>query len=517
MSLDGRILGGRYRLLQPLGKGGMGTVWTAQHIELDSRVAVKLIDEQVVESTSVRERFRLEAKLAANLNSDHVVRMLDYGVDSGTPYIVMELLDGESLDRRLERVGRLSAAELANLLSQVALALDRAHARGLIHRDLKPANLFLARTDDGRECVKLLDFGTAKSLRGEDVSLSQTRTGTLVGSPAYMSPEQLRGARDIDASSDLWSLGVVAYECLVGQRPFEGRTIADLTIRICAEPLPIPSEHAPVPDGFDAWFARACAREPRARLRSAHDLVASFEALIPERVPGVTESQVRAPARGPTKTLLGGVGSAVVRRAITTRDGRSAQIRGQAVSETAHQESTAAMSRTQPGRAAPRVQRIGWFLIGAGTVAFALFAVAVGATREKETDALLQANASSSGSSGAHPDPPPAGSERVQMEPVDRAAHDLHTVDQPQTGEPVRRDTDALRSESRRVTSPSRSEPQRASPPRAEPRRRTSKAPSEVGTTKKPLTGPDEAPKERANRSLTRPGLDASSTPDFGF
>ncbi|HMA96066.1 MAG TPA: hypothetical protein VKP30_25445, partial [Polyangiaceae bacterium] len=147
-----------------------------------------------------------------------------------------------------------------------------------------------------------------------------------------------------------------------------------------------------------------------------------------------------------------------------------------------------------------------------------LFAVAVNAMREKQTDALTQANASPSGSSGARPDPPPAGSERVQMEPVDRAAHDPQTVDQPQAGERARRDTGALRSESRRVISPSRAEPQRAtSPSRAGPRRLTPKAPSEAGTTKTPLKGPDESPNERAKQSLTQPGPDASSIPDFGF
>ena len=162
MDNQGRVLGGRYRLLEQIGKGGMGSVWRAEHLELGSPCAVKLIDEDLAESTAVRARFRREAKAAAALNSDHVVRTFDYGLDASTPYIVMELLTGESLDQRLKRVGRLDPHELAEVLAQAALALGRAHEQGLIHRDLKPGNLFICKADNGNDCVKLLDFGIAE-------------------------------------------------------------------------------------------------------------------------------------------------------------------------------------------------------------------------------------------------------------------------------------------------------------------------------------------------------------------
>ena len=281
MTNPGRILGGRYRLIEPLGKGGMGTVWRAEHVALGSPLAVKLIDEDLAESAVVRARFRQEAKAAAALGGDHVVKTFDYGVEGDTPYIVMELLIGESLQDRLKRTRTLPPAEVQALLSQVALALDRAHEQGMVHRDLKPGNLFLTRGDDGHERVKLLDFGTAKLLRKEgDSDASQTRTGAMVGSPAYMSPEQLRGLRDIDPTTDLWALGVVAYECLIGQRPFLAPTIADLTVRICSDSLPIPSTAGSVPAGFDDWFAKACAHEPLRRFQRAGDLAHAFEALL---------------------------------------------------------------------------------------------------------------------------------------------------------------------------------------------------------------------------------------------
>jgi serine/threonine-protein kinase len=167
------------------------------------------------------------------------------------------------------------------VLSQVALALDRAHGQGLVHRDLKPGNLFITRGDDGQERIKLLDFGTAKLLRKEgDSDASQTRTGAMVGSPAYMSPEQLRGLRNIDPTTDIWALGVVAYECLIGQRPFTAPTIADLTVRICSDSPPVPSTAGTVPTGFDDWFAKACAHDPFRRFQRAGDLAQAFETLL---------------------------------------------------------------------------------------------------------------------------------------------------------------------------------------------------------------------------------------------
>jgi eukaryotic-like serine/threonine-protein kinase len=344
MDNPGRVLGGRYRLLEQIGKGGMGSVWRAEHVELGSSCAVKLIDEDLAESMAVRGRFRREAKAAAALISDHVVRTFDYGVDEQTPYIVMELLTGESLDQRLKRVGRLSAHELSDVLAQVALALDRAHEQGLIHRDLKPGNLFIGKADNGRDCVKLLDFGIAKSLRNDDdPAVGPTRTGAMVGSPAYMSPEQLRNAAGIDPASDIWSLGVVAYEALVGQRPFAATTIADLTMRICADPLPVPSSVAQVPQGFDAWFAKACDRNGAARFSTAIELANAFQDLL------LTEAAAPAPAPAPDVT----------------------SVDVSVTSTSIHEQSTGPLARTANDAPPKRSTRSTWLLASVGLILLA--------------------------------------------------------------------------------------------------------------------------------------------------
>jgi eukaryotic-like serine/threonine-protein kinase len=370
MDNAGRVLSGRYRLLEQIGKGGMGTVWRAEHVELGSLCAIKLIDDDLAQSVIVRTRFRREAKAAAALNSDHVVKTFDYGVDGGTPYIVMELLTGESLDQRLKRVGRLSPQELLNVLIQVALALDRAHERGLVHRDLKPGNLFIGKDDTGKDCVKLLDFGIAKSLRNDDdLAVGPTRTGALVGSPAYMSPEQLRNVGGIDQTSDIWSLGIVAYEALVGQRPFAATTIADLIVRICTESLPVPSSMAEVPPGFDAWFAKACDRDARARFSTATELVMAFQRMLASAQIITAQAVIARNIDVPSH-------SSHSRPASTGSPARALQESLPESSTTGgHRRSTEPLSRTADEPLGKSSSRTYWLLAGAGLtlVGLALF------------------------------------------------------------------------------------------------------------------------------------------------
>jgi eukaryotic-like serine/threonine-protein kinase len=267
-----RLIAGKYRLIRTLGHGGMGAVWQAEHLTLHSAVAIKLLDPTIAASALALQRFLHEARAAAALRSPHVVQILDHGVDEGTPYIVMEQLDGESLADRLAQVPRLSPLQTAHIVTHIARALGRAHSAGIIHRDLKPENVFLVRNDD-EEVAKLLDFGIAKSIHeGEsDTPLDSTIPGMIVGTPCYMSPEQAAAARAVDHRSDIWGLGVIAFECLLGRRPFEGHTLHELLVLIREAPQPIPSELGPVPTGFDAWFARACARDPDHRFQSAKE------------------------------------------------------------------------------------------------------------------------------------------------------------------------------------------------------------------------------------------------------
>ncbi len=260
----------------------MGSVWEGTHVTLGTHVAVKFIDSEYAESPEARNRFDNEARAAAKLRSKHVVEVYDHGVtDDGRPFIVMEYLRGEPLDKRLDRVGRLDAKETGRMLMQVCRALSKAHAAGIVHRDLKPENVFLVWDDeDGADVAKVVDFGIAKFTDNQLANSSATRTGSVLGTPYYMSPEQARGLRSVDYRSDLWSVGVIAYRCLIGSLPFEGEAVGDLLVKLCTAPLPIPSQLAPdVPPGFDAWFVKALTREPEGRFASASELAESLGAV----------------------------------------------------------------------------------------------------------------------------------------------------------------------------------------------------------------------------------------------
>jgi len=272
------VLAGRYRLEKRLGAGGMGAIWRAEHLVLRAPVAVKLLERESLPDEDTIARFMREAQAAAALRSPHVVQILDYGVDGRWPFIVMELLEGENLAQRLKRMKRLSPEATLRILTHVARALVRAHEAGIVHRDLKPENVFLIRNED-EEIAKVLDFGVAKVSatrlgQGEvGHDSARTRTGSILGTPYYMSPEQAQGNKTVDSRSDLWSLGVMAYECLVGARPFYSDGLGDLVLSICVRDIPVPSERAAVPLGFDAWFAKAMARDPDLRFQNARAMI----------------------------------------------------------------------------------------------------------------------------------------------------------------------------------------------------------------------------------------------------
>jgi len=271
------LVAGKYELLRLIGRGGMGSVWEGRHTSLGTHVAIKFIEKEYADNEEARKRFDNEARAAAALQSKHAIQIHDHGVtDDGKPYIVMELLIGEALDKRLERVGVLPLRDTAHILQQVCRGLQKAHEHGIVHRDLKPENVFLVKSqDDDEEIAKVLDFGIAKiRTGGADANISNnTRTGAVLGTPFYMSPEQARGLRDIDHRTDLWSLGVIAFKCATGRLPFEGESLGDLLVKICTVPIPMPSQVNPqLPPSFDAWFSRALERDPNRRFGSAHEL-----------------------------------------------------------------------------------------------------------------------------------------------------------------------------------------------------------------------------------------------------
>lgn len=298
--VQGLVLAGRYRLESQLGKGGMSSVWIAEHLALRSSVAVKLLDPALAASDEGVERFQREAQAAASLRSAHVVQVLDYGVDDSRPFLVMELLKGENLGARLERVRCLTPEKTLDVVTQVARAIGRAHEAHIVHRDLKPENIFLVDEGD-HELVKVLDFGIAKTSQQGFTGL-QTRTGVTMGTPYYMSPEQAEGKRAVDFRSDLWALGVIASECLTGERPFDGETFGELLLNICARPIPLPSSQGIVPAGFDEWFVRATNRNPEQRFSSAQDLATQLRDVIEGKK--ALPVQRQEAVTGPTGTVL---------------------------------------------------------------------------------------------------------------------------------------------------------------------------------------------------------------------
>ncbi|HYP97907.1 MAG TPA: serine/threonine-protein kinase [Polyangiaceae bacterium] len=265
----GTVIHGRYRLDSLLGRGGMGSVWRAEHLQLRSPVAIKLLDSAISKSEQMSKRFLREAQSAALLRSPHVVQVLDFGVEEGTAFIVMELLQGESLAERIKRVKRLPAEDVIRFLTQVLRAVSKAHEAGIIHRDLKPDNIFICADD--LEIAKVLDFGVAKVTGGDLVGAGGTQPGTMIGTPYYMSPEQVK-ATGVDPRSDLWSIAVIAYECLVGARPFIGEELGELVLAICTGSAPVPSQNVQVPPGFDEWFAKGTQRDRELRFGSAREM-----------------------------------------------------------------------------------------------------------------------------------------------------------------------------------------------------------------------------------------------------
>jgi serine/threonine-protein kinase len=280
--LVGTVLAGKYELVRPIGRGGMGAVYEARNRDFGKRCAVKLLLEpDFVHDTNLVGRFLREARTTALVESEHIVEVFDTGIDSATqyPFIVMELLRGEDLEHVASRVGPMAPVGVARLVSQAAVGLVDAHRAGVVHRDVKPANIFLhARTGAG-PVVKLLDFGVAKpaiDALGSGSAASLTRTGALVGTPLYMSPEQAQGSKSIDHRTDIWSLSMCLYQLLAGRLPWGGEvdTLGALIVAIAAHPLaPVQSLAPWVPRGLADLVHRGLRREPGDRIASAQALI----------------------------------------------------------------------------------------------------------------------------------------------------------------------------------------------------------------------------------------------------
>jgi serine/threonine protein kinase len=298
----GLIIAPSLKLARPLGRGGMSTVWVADHAALRKEVAVKFLSEELAHDPYAVARFEREAAAVAELKNPHIVDVIEFGfTEAGLPYMATELLEGEDLGECLTRDRRLGADELANVLDQICDALGAAHDLGIVHRDIKPENVFLVETGGaGSPSIRLLDFGIAK--HWQDPKLDITSTGVVVGTPHYMSPEQFLSAKHVDFRADLWSLGVLAYRAITGRLPFEATSFAALCIQIHRGVFPRPSAYrAELSPSVDAWFTKALRGHPAARFSSARQMAESFREAISDR----SERHPSKPGRGEPPRDLG--------------------------------------------------------------------------------------------------------------------------------------------------------------------------------------------------------------------
>jgi serine/threonine protein kinase len=272
----GEVLDGKYRIEGTLGQGGMAVVLAATHLHLEERVAIKVLLPQWAEDPEFVERFMREGRSAIKIRSEHVVRVLDVGVIEGRPYLVMEYLEGSDLDQLLASGGPLPVHVAVDYLLQASEAIAEAHASGIIHRDLKPANLFLTHRADGSPAMKVLDFGISKlmnSPRSSGVDMRTTQPSMVMGSPHYMSPEQMASARDVDERTDIWAIGAILHELLAGAPPFKGDTITALCATILKDaPAKLTTYRADVPPSLEAIIAKCLEKDPAARFANVADL-----------------------------------------------------------------------------------------------------------------------------------------------------------------------------------------------------------------------------------------------------
>jgi serine/threonine-protein kinase len=285
--VEGTMLGDKYRVERVLGRGGMGVVVAATHVELDQRVALKFLLPEAMESIEVVERFAREARAAVKIESEHVARVIDVGkLENGLPYMVMEYLHGRDLAAELDDHGKLTIENTLDYVLQACEAIAQAHALGIIHRDLKPANLFVTTRPDGTTCIKVLDFGISKvGLTGASpAEMSLTQTAAIMGSPTYMSPEQMRASRDVDPRADIWALGVILYELLTGQPPFVGGTMPELCASILKDaPEGIRGVRPDVPVALEAAILRCLEKNPAARFANVAELASALVDYAPKR------------------------------------------------------------------------------------------------------------------------------------------------------------------------------------------------------------------------------------------
>ena len=275
----GELVVGKYRVERVIGSGGMGVVVSATHVELDQKVALKFVHAHILNGESGAERFSREARAAVRLKSEHVARVYDVGVlPNGSPFSVMELLDGSDVATYAAANKPLTVNEAVEIVLQACDAIIEAHAAGIVHRDLKPQNLFVTRKANGAPLVKVLDFGVSKWIGGAGEDFSLTDSSVVVGSPLYMAPEQMRAARNAEPRSDIWALGIILYELLAGQVPFDGATVTELCLKVVTDaPVPLVDLRADLPPGLVKIVMRCLEKDPDERYENVALLAQALE------------------------------------------------------------------------------------------------------------------------------------------------------------------------------------------------------------------------------------------------
>jgi eukaryotic-like serine/threonine-protein kinase len=283
----GEVLAGKYRVERVLGVGGMGVVVAATHLQLEERVAIKFLLPEMLRNPEVVGRFAREARAAVKIKNEHVARVSDVGtLDGGAPYMVMEFLEGEDLAAWLQQRGPLPIEQAIDFVLQACVAVADAHGLGIVHRDLKPANLFCIRRSDGQFVIKVLDFGISKvaELGGSRPGMEATKTTAIMGSPLYMSPEQMRSAKDVDAQTDIWALGIVLYELLTGTPPFVGDSFAEVAIGVATGSFaPVRSFRPDAPPGLEAVILKSLEKEKGRRYGNVAELALALADFGPKR------------------------------------------------------------------------------------------------------------------------------------------------------------------------------------------------------------------------------------------
>jgi serine/threonine-protein kinase len=413
----GQVLAGKYRVERVLGQGGMGVVVAAHHLQLDSKVALKFLLPEMLANREAVVRFEREARAAVKITNEHVARVLDVGtLESGAPYMVMELLDGTDLAAWLNERGVLPIDQAVEFLLHACVAVAEAHGLGIVHRDLKPANLFCVRRADGQLSVKVLDFGISKQTdpmgSGSQPGASVTKTSMIMGSPLYMSPEQMRSTKGADARSDIWALGVILYELLTARLPFEGETATDIAVKASIQPPPPIRGYRPdVPAELEAVILRCLEKDPSRRFPNVAELALALAPFAPKR------------ARSSVERIAGTIQAAGLSNSALNLPISPAGVPGTLMSAGGSVPPVGqTSSRTAPGRAGPLLAA----LAVVGLLAAAGVAVVVMRGRSHAMPAAEQASATSAASASVTPPALPSASSlaAVAPSPVDSALAD---------------------------------------------------------------------------------------------